>query len=117
MAKKTTKKIKKVKKIVLLQVSCASEHEAERIGLALVNEKLAACANVVPRVYSVYRWKGVVRQSTEALLVAKTTKRAAAAAAERVKELHSYDLPSIEFVEASVERKVFDWIDKNTSAR
>jgi periplasmic divalent cation tolerance protein len=68
---------------------------AERIGRALVEERLAASANVVPGVRSVYRWRGAVREASEALLVVKTTSARVAALAARVRDLHPYELPAV----------------------
>ena len=69
--------------------------EAEALGRALVAERLAACVNVVPGVHSIYRWEGKVQADDEALLVIKTNETQLAALTERVKTLHSYDLPEV----------------------
>lgn len=103
-----------MKKIVLLLAACANEAEAKRIGRALVRLRLAACVNIVPRVDSVFRWKRKTVAARESVLVVKTTKARAAAAAAKIKALHSYELPSVEVVEASVEPRVFDWVEKST---
>ncbi len=67
----------------------------ERIGRALVEERLAACANVVPGVVSIYRWKGRLERSGEALVVLKTTRDRLEALQARVVELHPYDVPEV----------------------
>ena len=78
------------KRVVL--TTAGSEDEARRIAAALVDRKLAACVNIVPKILSIYRWKGKVEEADEWMLVIKT-----AAAFERVrdaiKELHSYEVP------------------------
>jgi periplasmic divalent cation tolerance protein len=66
-----------------------------RIGHALVEERLAACVNLVPGLTSIYRWQGAVQQETECLLLIKTTAARFAALAERLKALHPYDVPEI----------------------
>jgi periplasmic divalent cation tolerance protein len=78
------------KKIVL--TTAGSIDEARRIAEALVDRKLAACVNIVPKVVSIYRWKEKVEQTEEWMLLIKTT-----AQFERVRdailEMHSYELP------------------------
>ena len=115
--KKKAKKAQKTKKIVLLLAVCANAAEAKRIALQLVRKRLAACVNVVPRIESVYRWKGKIEESSEALLLVKTTTARAAAAAAEIKRLHSYELPSIERLEASVGSEVADWFNKSVSRK
>ncbi len=68
---------------------------AARLGRALVEERLAACANLVPGVRSIYRWQGDVREDAEVLLVLKTRTERCAALAARVKDLHPYELPEV----------------------
>jgi periplasmic divalent cation tolerance protein len=76
-------------------ITAGSAEEAERIAHALVEERLAACVNIVPGVTSVYRWEGQVQRDAEVLLVAKTLEANVARLAQRVKELHSYDVPEV----------------------
>ncbi|MBW2315003.1 MAG: divalent-cation tolerance protein CutA [Deltaproteobacteria bacterium] len=73
----------------------AVQAEAESLGRTLVGERLAACVNVVPGVRSIYRWEGEVQADEEALLVIKTTEAGLPALTERVRALHSYDLPEV----------------------
>lgn len=68
---------------------------AAGIGRTLVEERLAACVNVVPGVRSLYRWKGSVRDDAEILLLVKTRSDRMTALAARVRELHPYDLPEV----------------------
>jgi len=69
--------------------------DAERIARALVEERLAACVNVVPGVVSIYRWKGKVEQEAELLLVIKTLAPRVEALKARLLELHPYELPEV----------------------
>jgi periplasmic divalent cation tolerance protein len=69
--------------------------DAERIARALVEERLAACVNVVPGVVSVYRWKGAVEREGELLLVIKTMADRVEALKARLLELHPYELPEV----------------------
>jgi periplasmic divalent cation tolerance protein len=69
--------------------------DAERIARALVEERLAACVNVVPGVVSVYRWKGAVEREPELLLVIKTMAQQVEALKARLLELHPYELAEV----------------------
>jgi len=81
--------------VSLIYCTCGSPEEAARLGRTLVEERLAACANVVEGVRSIYRWEGAVQDSVEALLIAKTGGAQAGAAIARLESLHSYDCPAI----------------------
>ncbi|MFZ0636126.1 MAG: divalent-cation tolerance protein CutA [Candidatus Acidiferrales bacterium] len=82
-------------KIVVL-LTCGSAREAKKIARALVELRLAACANIVGApVESVYRWKGKVETSKEILLVVKSARHKFAAMRREVERLHSYDVPEI----------------------
>lgn len=67
----------------------------ETLGRSLVEERLAACVNVVPGVSSVYRWKGDVQTDSEAIAMIKTTKARMASLRERIADLHPYDVPEL----------------------
>jgi periplasmic divalent cation tolerance protein len=89
-----------------------------RIGRALVEERLAACVNVLPGHMSVYRWEGEVHVDAEALAVVKTTGSAAQSVCQRVAELHPYDLPecvAINVVEGS--RRYLEWVRESVGER
>jgi periplasmic divalent cation tolerance protein len=73
--------------------TCPDVPTAERIARALVDERLAACVNVLAGVRSFYRWKGAVETTDEVLIVAKTTVPATGALVARLQELHPYDVP------------------------
>ena len=73
----------------------ANVEEAERVGRQVVDERLAACINILPAVRSIYRWKGAVEESTEAAAILKTSDERADALITRIAGLHSYDVPCI----------------------
>ena len=77
----------------LLISTAGSKEEASRIAHALVEEKLAACVNIVGPIDSVYRWQGKIESAPEFLLLIKTISAKSSAAIARIRELHSYDLP------------------------
>jgi periplasmic divalent cation tolerance protein len=68
---------------------------AARIARALVEERLAACVNLVPAVRSIYRWQGRIEDEAEVLLVIKTRSERVEALAERLRALHPYELPEL----------------------
>jgi periplasmic divalent cation tolerance protein len=69
--------------------------DAERIATTLVEERLAACVNVLSSCRSIYRWMGEMVKDDEVLMLAKTRRRDFEKIAQRVKELHSYDVPEV----------------------
>lgn len=75
--------------------TCSSSSEAARIAQTLVNERLAACVNILPGVRSVYRWQDAVESADEILLLIKTTSEGFPKLSDRIGELHSYDTPEI----------------------
>jgi periplasmic divalent cation tolerance protein len=79
----------------LILVTTGGRDDAERIGEALVVERLAACCNVVPTVASFYYWEGQLRRDHEALLIVKTLESLAAAVEGFVRAHHTYELPEI----------------------
>jgi len=81
--------------ILTVFVTVPDVEVAERLGRTLVDERLAACANIVQDVLSVYRWEGEVRRDSEALVIMKTTADGLAALEARAIELHPYDVPEV----------------------
>jgi periplasmic divalent cation tolerance protein len=76
-------------------MTAASAAEATRIGRALVEERLAACVNVLGGMHSIYRWQGAVEEADEVAMIAKTTVGRFAALERRARELHGYDVPCV----------------------
>lgn len=81
--------------IRLVITNCPDEETANRIALAVVEAKLAACVNILPRVQSIYRWQGVVESAAEVPLLIKTTAAAYPALEAAIRESHPYDVPEI----------------------
>ena len=81
--------------VVVALVTAPDAEAAERLASALVEERLAACANVVPGVVSIFRWDGKVQREDEVLIVLKTTAEALPRLTPRVAELHPYDVPEV----------------------
>ena len=80
---------------VVVLSALGAPRDAERIARALVEERLAACVNVVPGITSIYRWKGVVEQEPELMLVIKTLEERVDALKARLLELHPYELAEV----------------------
>lgn len=78
---------------MLVLTTVAADADAIALARTLVDERLAACVNVLPPMTSVYRWKGQVEQDREQQVVIKTTADRVAALETRVRQLHAYDLP------------------------
>ena len=76
-------------------VTAASPEEARRIAAAVVTEQLAACANMVTGMRSIYRWQGEIAEDEETVLILKTRAALLDQVIERVRALHSYDCPCI----------------------
>ncbi|HEX3893887.1 MAG TPA: divalent-cation tolerance protein CutA [Terracidiphilus sp.] len=77
----------------IVLTTAASTEEAQRLARTLVEERLAACATLIPSVQSVYRWQGKVEDATETLLLIKTGADQLPALETRLHELHSYQTP------------------------
>lgn len=80
---------------VLLYVTAPSRDAALALGRALVEERLAACVNVLDGMTSVYRWNGAIEEAQEAVLLVKTMAGRYEAAAARVRQLHAYETPCV----------------------
>jgi uncharacterized protein involved in tolerance to divalent cations len=80
---------------IVVFITAPNAAEAERIAGALVEERLAACVNVLPECRSIYRWEGALQQDQEVLMIVKSSRRAFGALEKRVVELHSYDVPEV----------------------
>lgn len=100
---------------IVVFVTCSSLEEGEKIGNFLVENKLAACVNLMPGVKSIFFWEKKLSKETEVLLMAKTKKELFEPLAEEVKRLHSYDLPEI--IALPIEagsQEYLEWIGQET---
>ena len=97
--------------ILWVYVTTADQAEARRIGRALVEEGLAACVNLLPGHTAIYRWQGKLEEGEEAAFLAKTTSLRFEALRQRVRALHSYDLPCILALPvATGDEEFLDWV-------
>ena len=96
-------------------VTCPDRATAEAIAEALVAAELAACANIMPAVSSIYRWKGAIERAEEVPLVLKTRASHFTEIADRVAALHPYEVPAIVATDiAFIERRYADWLIAET---
>ncbi len=79
----------------IVYITCPDLDTAREIGRAMVEAKLAACANILPAMESIYFWKETLQTDHEAVLLLKTTAEAVPQLVARVADLHPYDLPAI----------------------
>ncbi len=101
-----------MKDYILVVVTASSMEEGERIARAVVDEGIAACCNILPEIRSIYRWKGKICDEREVMLFIKSRASLFNALRERVKELHSYEIPEI--ISFQIERgleEYLKWID------
>ena len=95
----------------ILYITTGSHEEAVAIGRALVEERLAACANVLPRITSLFWWNGAVQEEGEFALFVKTRRDRVDEVVARVNVLHSYDRPCVVALPiAGGNPEFLDWI-------
>ena len=100
---------------VIVLTTLPVEGDVEKLASQLVEERLAACVNILPAMRSVYRWKNAVERADERQLVIKTTTEQITALEARIRKLHPYDLP--EFIVIPIAQGSADylsWIAENT---
>lgn len=101
----------------LVYITTNNKKEAKYIGRSLVEDKLAACVNIVDGMESIYRWKGEIVEDSETILIAKTPYHNVGELTDRVKELHSYDCPcviSLQLTEQEGNEEYQHWLLKNS---
>lgn len=99
---------------VSVYVLFANAEEAERIGRTVVEERLAACINILGSVRSIYRWQGSIETADEVAAILKTSQKEADALIMRIAGLHSYEVPCI--VTWPIDKLLTsyaDWLDAN----
>ena len=98
----------------IVYITTKDEDEAKKIGKALVEEKLVACVNIHP-VNSIYRWEGEIQEESEIAMLVKTKTDLVGEVINRVKELHSYQVPCV--VSLPIEKgnpDYLQWIEEST---
>ena len=80
---------------IVVYITTGNIKEAEKISDKLIKDKLAACTNMIPKVKSVFSWKGKIEEADEQLLIVKTKRSLFRSLVKAVKKLHSYEVPEI----------------------
>ena len=103
--------------IRFLYVTVGNREEAEQIARLLVQERLAACVNLLPNMQSYYWWEGSVQHGEEIVLIAKTTVEKTNQTIDRIKSLHSYSCPCVVALPVMDGNQDFlEWIRTETNA-
>ena len=101
--------------IVSVYAVFANADEATRIGRAVVEERLAACVNILGPIRSIYRWHGAIESADEVAAIFKTTDGQAGALITRIAGLHSYDVPCIvSWPIDGIIGSYADWVENST---
>lgn len=102
-------------RVVVVCITWPADRDPLDLAVPLVDERLAACVNVLPPMESVYRWEGAVQRDLERQLLIKTTKERLTALHARVRGLHPYELPEFVVLDvAAVERGYGAWVVGST---
>jgi len=100
----------------LVYVTAADADEAKEIGRAMVEARLAACANVLPQMVPIFRWEGEIGEGAESVVILKTTQSRVAELIEAVEAMHSYDCPCVVALPVIGGSRAFlDWISQETA--
>jgi periplasmic divalent cation tolerance protein len=101
----------------IVYVTVENAAEASSIGRAVVGERLAACANILSGVSSIYWWDGGVQEAGEVVMILKTRRERLDSLMARIRELHSYECPCIVAVPIAKGNPAFlEWIGRETDA-
>jgi periplasmic divalent cation tolerance protein len=102
--------------VVLVLTTLGADRDPAALARTLVDERLAACVNVLPAMTSIYRWKGSVEQEREHQILIKTTARQVGALEARLRDLHPYELPEFIVLDAKGSAAYAAWIEESTRA-
>lgn len=104
--------------LLMIFVTVPNEEVAASLGKTLVTEKLIACVNVISGIRSIYSWQGKLEDTSEALLIIKTTQACYVNLAKRLQELHPYDIPEIIAVSPKEVAETYSqWVANNCKSR
>ena len=105
-------------RIFVVLSTASSEKEGKRIAKSLVAEGLAACVNVVPRISSFFFWQGKLCEEREVLIVAKAERSRLEKIIKKIRELHSYSLPEVLFLQVDGgDRDYLQWVGKSVGKK
>ncbi|MBJ7534169.1 divalent-cation tolerance protein CutA [Rhodomicrobium vannielii ATCC 17100] len=102
--------------MIVIYTTLPSEEDAQKLGSALVEEKLAACVNILPGMVSIYRWQGAVENGNEAVMLVKTRRSLKVQAMREISARHPYTVPAILVFEPSdVAASYLEWLCNQTA--
>jgi periplasmic divalent cation tolerance protein len=104
--------------MIFVYITASDEHEARTIGRVLVESRLAACANILHHMNSIYWWDGEIQEAVEAVLIVKTRDELMSALVDKVRSIHSYDCPcvvALPILDGNPD--YLDWLQAETAAR
>ena len=98
--------------IKLGYITCKSTKEANTIASILLDKKLIACGNIIPKIHSIFKWKNKIVKSTESILFVKTNVNKVKKIISVVCKIHSYESPCVVFLDLQKGNKTFmNWIN------
>src|SRR5581483_8848549 len=104
--------------VLLVVCTCENHEQALDIANALVEARLAACVNILPPVFSVYRWQAKIERAEEVPLLIKTTEEGFPALRDRIQQLHTYEVPEIIALPITAgSEKYLDWLRQQVSSQ
>ena len=103
-------------RFLIIFCTTASEQEAAVLGNTLVEEGLAACANIIPKIRSIYRWKEEICDEGETLIIIKSREDLFEKIRSRIRELHSYEVPEITAIQFNKgDAAYLQWLEEVTA--
>ena len=99
---------------VLAITTCSNKREARKIAKVILDEKLAACVNIIPSVTSLYLWKGKKKEDTEVMLFIKTTENLLGKLGKTIRKIHSYELEEFITIPIGGSKDDLNWVMKET---
>jgi len=103
-------------KIYFIYVTFGSLNEAKRLGKKLVKARLAACTNIIPKIYSTYVWKNKTMIDKECSMIVKTSKSKVKATIKFIVKKHSYECPAVSAIPVDFAYKDFQkWVNEQTN--
>ena len=102
--------------VLVVMCTCPDTDTAERLASGLVENRFAACVNILPEIRSIYRWENEVQQDSEALMVIKTSRSAYPGLENWLMDHHPYDVPEV--LALPIEKgagQYLDWVDRETT--
>jgi periplasmic divalent cation tolerance protein len=106
--------IEKMSNIKLGYITCKNTKEAKTIAATLLNKKLIACGNIVPKIKSIFKWKNKVVENSESILLVKTNNIKIKKIISLVSKIHSYENPCVVFIDLKDGNKKFiSWVKKS----